>query len=100
MTLRLGDGHDADGWLPSLIRRFSTSRFGGHGPDLRVRVVVRATPLARATTPRPEADPAEASGWEGWRSSSHPEAGRLGGAAGGPPLPDPDLDPDAPRAER
>ena len=82
MSLRLG-GRARGGWWQAAIqrRRARSSQVGGHGPDLRVRVVVRAVPLACTTTHGPD-EP---------QSSPHPEAGRHGGAAGGPSLRDPGL---------
>jgi hypothetical protein len=76
MSLRLGGGPRKRSRLVAMVRRLSFSQVGGYGPDLRVRVVVRATPLACATTPGPDADPDRAGElWEGHPPSSHPEAG-------------------------
>ena len=76
MSLRLGGGPQKRSRLVAIARRLSSSQVGRHGPDLRVRVVVRATPLACATTPGPDAEPTRAGElWEGHPPSSHPEAG-------------------------
>src|SRR6185436_19595016 len=90
MSLRLGGQPRRRISLATIRRRLTSSQVGGYGPDLRVRVVVRATRLACTTTPGPDAEP-DGPGelWEGPQSSSHPEARRHGGTDGGPSLRDP-----------
>jgi hypothetical protein len=90
MSVRLGGQPRRRISLAAIRRRLRSSQVGGYGPDLRVRVVVRATPLACTTTPGPDAEPHGLGElWEGPRSSSHPEARRHGGTDGGPSLRDP-----------
>jgi hypothetical protein len=72
MSLRLGGRSRCGWWSAALQRWHSFSQVGGHGADLRVRVVVRALPLACTTTAGPD-----------------PEEGRHGGTDGGPSLRDP-----------
>ena len=89
MSLCLGGQPSRRFTLATIRRRFKLSQVGGRGSDLRVRVVVRATPLACTTTAGPDAEPQGLG--ESWEAphSSHPETGRHGGTDGGPSLRDP-----------
>jgi hypothetical protein len=90
MSLCLGGQPSRRFTLATFRRRFKLSQVGGRGSDLRVRVVVRATPLACTTTAGPDAEPhGPGEPWEA-PHSSHPETGRHGGTDGGPSLRDPD----------
>ena len=89
MSLCLGGQPSRRFTLATIRRRFKLSQVGGRGSDLRVRVVVRATPLACTTTTGPDAEPERpGESWEG-PHSPHPETGRHGGTDGGPSLRDP-----------